>query len=591
MSNLQRFVPLAVLVCTMLALGDVPLRRANAILEAQDGAGSSTDAIVIPRIISTQGKMVDGSGIPAPDTTYSMRFGLYTQESGGSPFWTETQVIRTSSGLFTALVGSVTPIGVIPHSGNLFLGIKIASDPELIPRGRIVSDAYCFLADNSERLGGYTIDSLDIRYVGPGADYGRLNVAANLYEGSATLTDKYVNAAGDSMWGYLASRGPLRVYDKARLGAESNNPGTHAFVAGYRDTAAGSYSAVAGGEGNMVGASAPHGAIGGGQSNRIDGSHGAIAGGSQCWVGATYGVVGGGLGDTASGQCATVSGGRGNRAPYNFGAVGGGSENRADNIYASVGGGYHNWVNGHGAVAGGGYTNSVGGNMGTIGGGYSNGAGGDSATVAGGVQNSANGIGATVGGGGHNSASGNFSTVAGGFADSSKAPYSQAGGFMVKTTTQANYTLAFGELFTTYTPRAVVFYHNGAPTKLGVGVANPTHNIDVAGGAYCSGANWVNGSSRKLKEEVRSLSDADCRAILDQLLQTDVVEFKYKAEESDENHVGVIAEEAPSLLATPDRDGINTGDAIGSLIAAVKAQNAEIEELREEVRRLSEQRQ
>jgi hypothetical protein len=47
----------------------------------------------------------------------------------------------------------------------------------------------------------------------------------------------------------------------------------------------------------------------------------------------------------------------------------------------------------------------------------------------------------------------------------------------------------------------------------------------------------------------------------------------------------LIAEDAPELIATPERDGINTADAIGFLLAAVKAQQAEIDELKAELKR------
>jgi len=132
----------------------------------------------------------------------------------------------------------------------------------------------------------------------------------------------------------------------------------------------------------------------------------------------------------------------------------------------------------------------------------------------------------------------------------------------------------------------VVFYHNGTPTKLGVGVTDPTHNIDVAGGAYCDGSNWVNASSRKLKTDIAGLTPEECRRILAELTSSEVVRFKYKAQPDGEEHIGLIAEDAPSELATSARDGINTADAIGCLVAGLKAQQAEIEVLKAELRKL-----
>jgi len=68
-------------------------------------------------MLSYQGKLTDTFGLPVVDTTYSVNFRLYTVPSGGSPFWTETQTVRTRGGLFSALLGSVTPVGSMPDAG------------------------------------------------------------------------------------------------------------------------------------------------------------------------------------------------------------------------------------------------------------------------------------------------------------------------------------------------------------------------------------------------------------------------------------------------------------------------------------------
>ena len=98
------------------------------------------------------------------------------------------------------------------------------------------------------------------------------------------------------------------------------------------------------------------------------------------------------------------------------------------------------------------------------------------------------------------------------------------------------------------------------------------------------GTNWVNSSSRKLKTDISALTPTQMEAVLDELERTQVVSYRYKSEASGEQHIGLIAEDAPELLATPDRDGINTADAIGFLLAAVKAQQVEIEALKSELK-------
>jgi hypothetical protein len=120
---------------------------------------------------------------------------------------------------------------------------------------------------------------------------------------------------------------------------------------------------------------------------------------------------------------------------------------------------------------------------------------------------------------------------------------------------------------------------------MGVGVQNPTHYIDVTGGSYCDASGWHNPSSRELKQDIAKLTPAECRAILRQLLATDVVRYRYKQDEHGQEHIGLIAEEAPDVLTGPEHKAIGTGDAIGFLLAAVKAQQGEIEQLKAELKR------
>ncbi|UCG43265.1 MAG: hypothetical protein JSU73_01210, partial [candidate division WOR-3 bacterium] len=130
------------------ATGDPALDIAEAPIEGP--IVSDADAITIPRMLSYQGKLTDTMGVPVPNGNYSIRFALYTQASGGSPYWQETQNVSTEDGLFAVLLGSVTPVPYAPEAGNLYLGMKVGSDPEMTPRIRIVSAAYSYLSRKSD---------------------------------------------------------------------------------------------------------------------------------------------------------------------------------------------------------------------------------------------------------------------------------------------------------------------------------------------------------------------------------------------------------------------------------------------------------
>ena len=130
-----------------------------------------TESIAIPQMLSYQGKLTDTLGQPVPNNNYSVAFALYTVSSGGSPFWSETQSVATKAGLFSVLLGSVTPIGSIPDAGAVYLGMAVSGGGELTPRLRIASSAFAYLSArsaNSDLLQGKDTTALDSRYVNEG---------------------------------------------------------------------------------------------------------------------------------------------------------------------------------------------------------------------------------------------------------------------------------------------------------------------------------------------------------------------------------------------------------------------------------------
>ncbi|MFO7651794.1 MAG: hypothetical protein R6X13_10705, partial [bacterium] len=158
---------LAALCLVALAAEDVPT-AAEAIDNRQSAIADGPDAVTIPRLLSYQGKLTDTNGNAVPDTTYSVAFRLYTVPSGGTQFWTETQTVRTKTGLFSVLLGSVTSIGSMPDAGAVYLGMSVAGGAELTPRLRLASSAYSYLSEraaSADLLQGKDTTALDARYI------------------------------------------------------------------------------------------------------------------------------------------------------------------------------------------------------------------------------------------------------------------------------------------------------------------------------------------------------------------------------------------------------------------------------------------
>ncbi len=148
----------------------------------------------IPRLINFQGRLTDSSGKFVVDGNYSVTFSIYSVPSGGSALWSETQSVSVSKGLFNVILGSNTPIpnSIFDSYVDTYLGVQVGADAEMTPRQRISSLGYAYYSLNADKLDG--LDASD--FTSPVSDYGRSGVSPNLYEGTSTLTDKYVNEQG-----------------------------------------------------------------------------------------------------------------------------------------------------------------------------------------------------------------------------------------------------------------------------------------------------------------------------------------------------------------------------------------------------------
>ena len=156
----------------------------------------------VPRLINFQGRLTDATGKFVPDGNYSLTFRIYVDSTGGSSKWAEAQLVSSTKGLFNVVLGTVTPIpDSIFKYVDTWLGIQVASDPEMTPRQRLSSLGYSYRGAKADTA-SYSMnsDKLDglhaVDFTSPVSDYGRSGVATDLYEGSSTLTDKYVNETG-----------------------------------------------------------------------------------------------------------------------------------------------------------------------------------------------------------------------------------------------------------------------------------------------------------------------------------------------------------------------------------------------------------
>jgi len=114
-----------------------------------------------------------------------------------------------------------------------------------------------------------------------------------------------------------------------------------------------------------------------------------------------------------------------------------------------------------------------------------------------------------------------------------------------------------------------------ATGRIGLGVASPLYQIHHSSGARLDAGNWVNASSRAVKQDIHQL---DRGAAFDALNALQPVTFAYK-ENPAETMVGFIAEDVPDLVATTDRKGLSSMDVVAVLTKVIQEQQQMIENL------------
>jgi hypothetical protein len=312
----------------------------------------------VPPLISFQGRLARPDGTPVADGNYSIKFTLFTAATGGTQKWTETDTVAVHNGVFAVLLGKTTALTDSLFAGNLFLEMKVGSDPALTPRQQLVSMAYAFKADTVPDGSIGTTQLKDGAVTSGKLASGIFNTTAWLLGGNSGTTGS----------NFLGTR------DKKPLVLKVNNHQAMRYSYAENKANAGfeyrSINILGGSEVNSIAAGVVGGTIaGGGQDyfsindgpNQVLFDFGTVGGGFANTSGNFQATVSGGYGNTASGYTATIAGGDNNLASGKESAMGGGTFNTASGTFASVLGGISNTASGQGATVAGGQSNTAGG--------------------------------------------------------------------------------------------------------------------------------------------------------------------------------------------------------------------------------------
>jgi len=228
-----------------------------------------------PSLMSYQGFLVDANGNPlAPSNpqNFSVVFRVYGVSSGGSSLWTEAQTVTIDKGNFSVVLGEggtegseVRPDLATVFNSNkasdLYLGITVkgVSNSEILPRLRLLTSPYAFLARTANSLAGSDGASL-----------------INSTDGRLRISQALQTTGGNNRG---ANAVDLQVARLATAPAQVASGTLSVITGGQNNTASGEFSVVAGGRGNT--ASGISSVVSGGDNNTASGLRSIIPGGEN----------------------------------------------------------------------------------------------------------------------------------------------------------------------------------------------------------------------------------------------------------------------------------------------------------------------
>jgi hypothetical protein len=128
----------------------------SSLLSAQQAAVSTSGAAVVPRLVNFSGKAIDQGKVLTGVT--GATFAIYSEETGGSPLWLETQNVQADSkGNYTARLGVTKseglPLDLFTSGEARWLGVQVNGGEEQ-PRVLLLSVPYALKAADAQTLAG-----------------------------------------------------------------------------------------------------------------------------------------------------------------------------------------------------------------------------------------------------------------------------------------------------------------------------------------------------------------------------------------------------------------------------------------------------
>jgi formylglycine-generating enzyme required for sulfatase activity len=172
--------------------------------------------------INYQGKLTSSADVAAESGNWNIEFKLYATSTGGSAIWTETCTttsrVSIVNGLFSHLLGSVSPLTGVDFNQELWLGVNIGGtstspswDGEMTPRKKLGAVPAAFEADKLDGIDSseFLRSNADDTATGTITFAGSVNLnATTTVSASSSLyfaggTTYYIDNAGNAVFNTL----------------------------------------------------------------------------------------------------------------------------------------------------------------------------------------------------------------------------------------------------------------------------------------------------------------------------------------------------------------------------------------------------
>ena len=115
----------------------------------------------LPTSINYQGELNNADGTPV-NAKVNITFTLYDAADIGTSLWADTQSVNVVDSVFNVRLGSNgNPLSIVHFQNELWLGIAVDTDEEMLPRTALDLVPYAVRALDSDTITGRTVNELD----------------------------------------------------------------------------------------------------------------------------------------------------------------------------------------------------------------------------------------------------------------------------------------------------------------------------------------------------------------------------------------------------------------------------------------------